>query len=1069
MKQKLLILLSILLSGLVAQGQGLTTSSMNGRVNDSAGEPLPGATIVAIHNPTGTQFGNITNADGFFRIPNMTVGGPYTITISFVGYQDFVKQNIYLTLGQTFKLDANMQEQVTELEGIDIIANRNDIFDGNRTGAQTMVGLETIENTPTLGRTIGDFARFLPQARIEEGFDGFEISIAGINNRYNSIYIDGAVSNDVFGLSASGTNGGQTGVSPYPIDAIEQFNIVIAPFDVRQSGFAGGSVNAITRSGTNSVQGSAYWYSRNERMAGKTPAEDFSGGITRDRLPEFSSNIYGVRVGAPIIKDKLFFFLNAEVQRQETPQPYDFNTYIGTATSGDVQNVISVLNGYGYDPGTFDNNTSFLNSEKIIGKFDFNLGKNHKLSLRHSYVNAENLEARSSSTSSIQFENGSEYFVSTTNSTALEVKSNFDHSSNQFTLGGTFVRDDRDPFGDPFPSVTVRDGSGRFIIGAEPFSTANLLNQDAITINNNFEIYRGRHTFLIGANAEFYKAKNLFIAFNYGNYTWNDLPSFLAGNPANSYNRTYSQVDNISGDESKSGVVFNSALYALYLQDEMQVSDNLRMTLGLRMDLQTFEDTPENADFNTTALPLIEQYYDTHGATTGSFIDPKAYFSPRLGFNYDITGNQNSQVRGGIGLFTSRVPLVWPGGAYNNNGANLGGVGTSNEPFVADVNQQNPTTFDPNNLQYGGDVDLYANDFKIPRVLKMNLGMDQKLPGGIVGTFDFIYSKWINDIFYQNINLLPPNQALDLTGTPDTRDRYTSGTAGRIDPGYGRVILATNVSKGYSYNVSLGLTKTFDFGLGASASYSYGDAYNVFEGTSSQNSSQWRYRQTISSRNTNQDIGRSIFAPGHRILTMLSYRKEYAKFLGTGINLIWEGRTGNYFSYIIGNSNGMTGVDSGTPELAYIPGNNSEINMSAADYAILNALIENDKYLREHRGEYAERNMSAHRFESILDLRLTQDFFIEMNSGKRNVLQFSLDIFNLGNLLNKEWGKMYQREDDRFNYALYNFAGFAADGTTPTFTAVQYNDNQAYNGNLDDSGLRSSRWQMQFGLRYIFQ
>jgi hypothetical protein len=202
---------------------------------------------------------------------------------------------------------------------------------------------------------------------------------------------------------------------------------------------------------------------------------------------------------------------------------------------------------------------------------------------------------------------------------------------------------------------------------------------------------------------------------------------------------------------------------------------------------------------------------------------------------------------------------------------------------------------------------------------------------------------------------------------------------------------------------------------------------------------------------------------------MLSFRKEYAKFLGTGINLIWEGRTGNYFSYIIGNSNGMTGVDSGTPELAYIPGNNSEINMSAADYAILNALIENDKYLREHRGEYAERNMSAHRFESILDLRLTQDFFIEMNSGKRNVLQFSLDIFNLGNLLNKEWGKMYQREDDRFNYALYNFAGFAADGTTPTFTAVQYNDNQAYNGNLDDSGLRSSRWQMQFGLRYIFQ
>lgn len=1065
MKQKLLILFCLLVPGFMALGQGITTSSMNGRVTDDTGEPLPGATVIAVHTPTGTQFGNVTNAEGFYRIPNMNVGGPYKITISFVGFDDFVKENIYLTLGQTFKLDADMSEQVTELEGVTVTANQNDIFDGNRTGAQTMVELETIDATPTIGRSIGDFARWLPQARIDEGEDGFEISIAGINNRYNSIYIDGAVSNDVFGLSASGTNGGQTGVSPYPIDAIEQFNVAIAPFDIRQSGFAGGTVNAITRSGTNSIQGSAYWYFRNENYAGETPAEDFSTGVVREQLPEFSSNIYGVRVGGPIIKDKLFFFVNAEVQRQETPQPYDVTNYIGSS-SADIPNVISTLNGLGYDPGAFDNNTSFLNSEKIIAKLDYNLGTKHKLSLRHSYVSAENLEARRSSTSTIQFRNGSEYFVSKTNSTALELKSNFDNASNQLMIGATFVRDDRDPFGDPFPSITVRDGSGRFIIGAEPFSTANLLNQDAITINNNFELYRGRHVFLIGANLEFYKATNLFIPFNYGNYTWNDVPSFLAGNPADSYSRTYSQVDNISGDGSASGVTFNSAFYALYLQDEMQVSDNLTMTLGLRMDIQTFEDTPENADFNNNALPLIEAVYDTKGARTGKFIDPKAYFSPRLGFNYDLTGNQTSQIRGGIGLFTSRLPLVWPGGAYNNNGANLGSVFTSNEPFVADVNQQNPTTLDPNNLQYGGQVDLYADDFKIPRILKMNVGYDQQLPWGIVATADFIYSKWITDIFYQDINLQPADPALDLTGTPDTRDIYSGA---RIAPGYSRVMLASNVNKGYSYNASISLKKNFDFGLRTSVSYSYGDAYNVFEGTSSQNSSQWRYRQTVSSRNNNTSLGRSQFAPGHRVFGQLGIKKKYANFFATGITFLYEARTGNYFSYIIGDANNMTGVDSRTPELAYIPRSNAEINMSASDYAILDALIESDPYLREHRGEYAERNMSAHRLESILDLRFEQDFIVGLGSGKQNILRFTIDIFNFGNMLNKEWGKMYQREDTRFDYALYDFDSFAADGTTPIFTAVQYNDNQAYNGNLDDSGLRSSRWQMQFGLRYIFQ
>ncbi len=1065
----------VFISITTAYSQGVTTSSVNGKITDELGEPLPGATVIAIHKPSGTQFGNISDRQGYYRIPNMRTGGPYKISVSFVGYQPIERDDIYLGLGQAFKLSVSLKEGATELQEILVVASDDDVFDGNRTGAETVLSLEAINNTPTVGRSIGDFARFTPQARIDEGSDGFEISVGGMNNRYNAIYIDGAVNNDVFGLAGSGTNGGQTGVSPYPIDAIEQFSISLAPFDVRQSGFAGASINAITRSGTNDFNGSAYYFFRNESMAGKTPAEDFEG-LEREKLANFTAKTIGARIGGPIIKDKLFFFVNAEIQRDETPQPYLFSTYQGDADRTTVNNLINTLtNTYGYDPGTFENSTAFLNSDKVIAKFDYNLNETHKISLRHSYVSAENLEARTSSTGALRFENGSEYFVSKTNSTALEIKSNFANASNHFKAGLTFTRDDRDPFGDPFPSVTITDGDGEFILGAEPFSTANLLNQDVITLTNNYEIYKGSHTITIGANAEFFKAKNLFISFNYGNYEWDranvdtftgsNVGDFINGDPASTYFRNYSQVDNIAGDESASGVTFSSSLLGLYFQDEYQVTDNFKMTFGLRMDVQSFEDTPENIDFNENTLPLLEQVYDLKGAKTGEFIKPQIYFAPRLGFNLDVNGDQTTQLRGGIGIFTSRVPLVWPGGAFNNNGINLGGTFSTSEVFNPDINSQSPTDFDPNNLQRGGDVDLFASNFKIPQVLKLNAAVDKMLPGGITATVELLYNKFLNNLFYQNVNLAAPVGR--LTGSPDDRFIYDGSL---IEPAYNRVMLASNTSKGHTYNVSLSLKKNFLNGLNTNVSYSYGDAYNVFEGTSSQNSSQWRYRQTVSSRNLNDQVMRSQFAPGHRVLAQLSYGKNYGGNMGTRIGVVWEGRSGNPFSYLIGNANNQINVsDSRTPELAYIPADQSEINMPAADYAILDAIIEGDPYLSKIRGEYAERNGNRTSFETLLDIKLIQDFFIETANGKRNTLQLSLDIFNVGNMINKDWGKIYQREDSRVAYALYDFEGYEADGTTPIYSANSFTEGKAYYGDLDDAGIRSSRWQMQLGVRYIFQ
>ncbi|MEL6867027.1 MAG: carboxypeptidase regulatory-like domain-containing protein, partial [Bacteroidota bacterium] len=522
-------------------GQGVTSSSLNGKITDDKGEALIGANILAVHTPTGTSYGNSTNIDGLFRIPNMRVGGPYTITISYTGYQDFVKDNVYLRLGQSFKLDAQLQEGAYLLDDVVVLAVRNDIFDGNRTGAETTVTSEQINTLPTLSRAIGDFARLTPQATVTEGSDGYSISINGMNNRYNAIYVDGAVNNDVFGLAGSGTNGGQTGVSPFSLDAIEEFQISVAPFDVRVGGFAGGAINAITKSGSNNVEGTAYYLFRNQDLVRET-----LDGAT---ISDFSAKTYGASLGGPIIKDKLFFFVNAEIQRDETPLPFDLNNYEGNANADSLTALNEKLSRFGYDPGTFDDNRQFLDSEKITAKFDYNLSQDHKLSLRYSYVRAQNLEGVQSNDNNIRYLNSSEFFETTTNTVSLELNSIIGATmANNLKIGYTRVRDDRDPFGDPFPYVEIEDGAGSIFFGSERFSTANQLDQDIFTITNNFEIYKGRHNITIGTHNEFYTVYNLFVPFNFGAYTFTSLDDFLNDRNAVDFTRSFSLRDNIVGD-----------------------------------------------------------------------------------------------------------------------------------------------------------------------------------------------------------------------------------------------------------------------------------------------------------------------------------------------------------------------------------------------------------------------------------------------------------------------------------------------------------------------------------------
>ena len=466
---KFLFVTVVLLFTTVSFAQGVTTASLGGQITDDLGEPLPGATVVAIHIPTGSKYGAATDFEGYYRISNMRTGGPYTVTISYVGFKTFTRQNVFLQLGNSERISTKLTEDTNALDEVVITADRTGIFDSNKTGAATNISKRQIETLPQTSRSIADFVRLTPQAQITEGNDGFSISLGGQNNRYNGIYIDGAVNNDVFGLAGSGTNGGQTGVNPFSVDAIESFTVQLAPFDVKISGFAGGAISAVTRSGSNEWSGSAYGFVRNQDLAGKTPVDLVGQGETREKLDEFTAQTYGVRVGGPIIKDKLFFFLNYERQDDETPQPFNFSNYTGDSSLAEINALASSISSqYGYDVGGFENNTRTLESDKITMKLDWNINDNNKLSLSTRYAGADNLEARGSSNSRISFINGSELFNTKTFSSSLEWNYQGNNISNNFLLGYTRVRDDRDPLGSPFPSVDIDDGAGTITFGAEP-------------------------------------------------------------------------------------------------------------------------------------------------------------------------------------------------------------------------------------------------------------------------------------------------------------------------------------------------------------------------------------------------------------------------------------------------------------------------------------------------------------------------------------------------------------------------------------------------------------------------
>ncbi len=1074
-----------MIAGLITHAQ-VTTSSMSGVVKSSKNEGLAGATIVAKHIPTGTVYTVVSRAGGRFDLANINAGGPYTIEVSFVGFEKITRPDVYITLGEVSRQDFELSDQAAQLSEVVVASTRRALQQGAKGGAETNITRDKMANLPTVGRNVSDFLRFVPQVKVNSADGG--VSIAGQNNRYNSFYIDGAVNNDVFGLAGSGTNGGQAGIAPISIDAIDQFQVVLSPYDASLGNFTGGGINAITRSGTNNVEGSIYYFFRNQDLSGKTPS-----GLKENatKLADFSNKTYGFRIGGPIIKNKLFLFVSGEMQRDKRPQPFDASTYGGNSSSTDIENLANYLrNTYSYDPGGYIDNPETVEADRIATKLDWNFNTNNKISISYRLNKGFRHNVSRSSSSTINFFNNGYTFPTTTHSASAEWNARFKrNANNKLLITYTDVKDDRGELGNPFPRVTITDGSGRIIFGTEEFSTGNLLTQSNLAIFDVFKFYRGAHTFSIGTDNEFSKSLNIFIRQNYGSYQFNSVADFIGGAPATTYDRSYSLLDpGKTGDASENAAAkFNSLRLGFFINDEIKVNENLTLNLGVRADNTKFLTTPRTDKFfNDTAIAAISQYYDLRGARSGQISDPKWAINPRVGFTYKIA-EEGITIRGGIGTFTGRVPLVWPGGVYNQNGISIAAIRSSNVDFREDaLGQYTAADFGISVPVPSGEINLISKDFKMNKVIRASLAVDKNLGNGWKATIEGIYTKNINEIAYQSVNILPPTQRAK---GPDNRFVYDlSGSFPRSIPmryngsnPYTNIFLLYNNDgkKGFSYNFSASIEKAWRNNWSFNASYVYGNSVVLNEGTSSQNSSQWRNMEAVQGRNM-IELSTSDFDIGHRIFAFGAKKFNYSVFgqrLATTVSLVYNGQSGQPVSHVM--SRGMIrDFDNNEPnDLIFIPTVAQLNNMvflpntvGSVTYTeeqqreMFNDFIESDKYLRKHRGEYAERNGGRLPFTHVVDLKLQQDFNVKI--GSRNYqLQLTYDIFNFTSMISRNWGRQYFASFDQLT--VLQFESYVSNSDlTPRYKFTPRTNNRFFD--ISDGVFNSSRWTSQIGVRLNF-
>ncbi len=1041
MRKFLVLFFSLFLAlGVFAQ---VTTSEIKGYVYDDNG-PVAGATVVAIHEPSGTQAGAITLANGNFTIPNLRVGGPYTIKITFVGYKPVVIKDVYLELGTAYNIKVKLESQDVKLQEVVVSGDRNAVFSANRTGAETNIDSRVINALPSISRSAEDFYRLEPTSSGN--------SFAGRNDQYNNFSLDGSIFNNPYGLDAA-TPGGQANAQPISLEAIDQIQVEVAPYDVTQSGFTGAVINAVTKSGTNEFHGSVFGYYRNKYMTGKVRL-----GETELR-PELSQNQTGFSYGGPIKKNKLFFFVNFERDDR-----YDLGSYyvayrpgltgdnVSRVSAEDLDAVSQALKDCcGYETGPYENYLHRTYSDKGIVKLDWNAFKGTRISFIYNYLHAyrdlnahpEAIMHRGPDRTVLQFYNSGYRINNNINSGLVEANTIFPNGkmANKLQVGFTYFNDFRNPFSTPAPVINIfKDGQPYIVAGHEPFSIHNYLKQYVTQFQDVFSYYLDKHTITAGVALEKFDFINSFNLFGYGFdifYAYPSVQAFLdsvqSGYVASRFDAA--QAAEEAGNWNITRVSVGQ--YSVFLQDEWAITNNFTFTYGLRVDIPSYFNTPQyieqkieeaGSDYIAEEVTWYDQYGNEVHLSARDLPPSKPRWAPRMGFNWDVFGNKTLQLRGGSGVFNGRLPFVWIGN------------------HVANVGRWYFTPIAPN--------------FQFPQVWRSSLGLDYKLPYDVIFSFDAAFTKDINAMMVRNYGLKPPSGTLN--SPVDQRPVYTSADHA-IMPDYGipaDAYVFTNSPKGYSYYLTFKLRKRVGNSMDMSIAYNFMNSYDVNSIEAEITGDAWMRNPALG--NVNMDVlAHSLYGDKHRIVGYVTKNWVYGskKRWNTLISTYFEYAQGGRFSYTY--SGDINGDGSPLNDLIYIP-TEDELNQmiftgtaeeQEEQRQAFNAFIMQDPYLSTHRGEYMERYAILSPWRSRFDVKFVQAY----SFSKDRRLEFTVNILNFGNLLNPNWG-VIKLPTNKQPLGVY-----IDDQGRPVYSF----DTTLQNTFYDDYSL-ASRWQMQVGLRFVF-
>jgi hypothetical protein len=1039
--------------------QGVTTGSINGIVTDEKGEPMVGANVVAIHDASGTRYGAAVRDEGAFDILNMRIGGPYTVSVSFVGYSTYEEKNLYISINQTVRLDVKLQQEALTTEAIQVIAETDEVLNAARTGAATYVNPEQVDLLPSSKRSTRDLSRLDPRS------DG-NYSFGGRNWLYNNISVDGSYFNNSFGLDDPAP-GGQTNSEPIPFDAVEQVQVSVVPYDVREGGFTGAGINTVTKSGDNMFRASLYTYYRNESLLGnKVRGQEVVASPQLDFIQS------GFRASGPIIQNKLFFFVNGEIERREDPATEYVANRGGAVDFGESRVDADVMDQirtrmrevYDYETGLYDGFLHKTDNDKLLIKLNWNINEDHKASFRYNYLSAfRHLPphpfaisfggtGRGPNENSLPFQNSGYRINNDLNSYALEVNSRFGSIANRFFVSYNRMRDTRDPFSEDFPTIEIgEDGITYTTVGHEPFSIHNILDSDIWQVTDNMSYFTGNHVITVGGSFETFKFFNSFNLFRHGLF---GLP--FASTTFFSLQQFFDETDPDSaidlrgmiGSGPFKGEDIEVGQISVYAQDEFQVASNFNLSYGLRVDIPIYITEPVDNPYSRS-LPAVDENGDPEVVDQSKLPDATPLWSPRIGFNWDVYRDRSAQLRGGTGIFTGRLPFVWIGNVISNPGAN------PNLPAH----------------QQSFDVNAMDPDFKWPQVWTTNLAWDQKLPWDLLGTLEFIYSNDINAIYIRNADLANPQGTLS-----DGRPNYGGfgNNKNNPDPFSGGIYVIDNKEDGYNFNITLALRKTFDFGMTGFFSYTFLNAKSVMKSTEIA-SVLWSENPVLGNPNR-PDLGWSEFGNRNRFVFGGNYRWQYGNGWATSIGLVCEvaegnqflGRGGNRYSFIYAGD--VNGDGSAANDLIYIPKDQNDIrfdpytdgdgnDVTAADqWAAWNAFVEQDDYLKDNKGKLADRFGALNPWYANVDLRLLQDIVFG-EPGKQHRFQLSLDFLNVLNLINSDWGVRSVA-----NSAATSPLEFVRlDGNEPVF-----NYKAVATETYTDDLSQFSRWRIQVGIRYLF-